>query len=228
MSPRVNHRIWDVVVRKIGIRGPAVERELQHLHARKAKLVTKGDDIRGDKAEIFDDERERPQSALHGIEDGAPWTRLPMAGRRSWRIGWYDPGCGERPEVVDAEHINLSQRGADAIDPPDIAGLGVALPVIDRISPELALRGEGVRRNAGDDSWASLPIQPEQVAVRPDIGAVVGNKDGQIADDGYAPLVCIATDLAPLAMEQELRELVQSDFVSETLLRGPERIALAQ
>ena len=194
----------------------------------KPELLTQCDDIRGDEPEVFDDERELPQRALHGVKDGATWALLPMAGRGGWGIGRYDPGGGEGAEMVDAQQVDLPQRGADAIDPPGVAGLGIALPVVDRISPELALGGEGVRRNAGDDGRSPLSIQPEQVAVRPDVGAVVGDEDGEIADDDDAPLVRVATDLAPLPVKQELRELVKSDFVSESLLRGGERIALAQ
>ena len=84
-----------------------------------------------------------------------------MAGRRGGRIGRYDPGRGEGAEMVDAEQIDLPQRGPHAIDPPGVAGLGATLPVIDGISPELALRGEGIGRDAGDDGGTSLSIEPE-------------------------------------------------------------------
>src|SRR5829696_1638095 len=148
MGPRIDHRIWNVVVRKIGIGGTAVERELQHLHAWKTELLTQCDNIRGNEPEVFNDERELPQRALHGIKDGATWALLPSAGR------------GGGAKMVDAQQVDLPEGGANAISPPGIAGLGIALPVVDRISPELALGSEGVRRNAGDHGRSPMAIQP--------------------------------------------------------------------
>src|SRR5215207_7883055 len=126
MGPRVDHRIWDVIVGKIGISGSAVERELQHFHAWETELLTQCDDVRRDESEIFNDERELAQCALHGLENDAPWTLLPVSGRRGGGIGRYDPGCSEGAEMVDSEQVNLPQRGPDAIDPPGVAGLSAA------------------------------------------------------------------------------------------------------
>src|ERR687897_366384 len=107
---------------------------------------------------------------LHGVEDGPPWSLLPMAGRGGASIGRDDPGCGEGAEVIDPKHVDLLERGPDPLDPPGIAGFSAAVPVIDRISPELPLRGKGIGRNAGDHRRTAVWIESEQVSMRPDIG----------------------------------------------------------
>src|SRR5215211_5325021 len=114
---------------------------------------------------------------LHGVENGASWPLFPSAGRGGACISRDDPGCGEGAKMIDPEHVDLQERGPDSIDPPGVASFGVALPVIDRISPELPLSGESIGRNARHDRGTSLPIEPEQVSVRPDIGTVVGDEN---------------------------------------------------
>src|SRR5215212_1681747 len=130
--------------------------------------------------------------------------------------------------MINPEHVDLLERGPDSIDPPGVASFGVALPVIDRISPELPLGGESIGRNARHDRGTSLPIEPEQVSVRPDIGTVVGDENRQITEHDNAPLIRVSTDLTPLPMKKELRELVKPNLVSELLLRGSECSGLSQ
>src|SRR3712207_1020875 len=117
---------------------------------------------------------------LHGVEDGTSWSLLPAAGRGGAGIGRDDPGRGEGAEMIDPQQVDLLKRGPDSIDPPGITSFGAALPVIDRISPELTLRGKGIGRHAGDDGRTATRVEPEQVPVRPDIRTVIGDEDRYI------------------------------------------------
>src|SRR5919112_480600 len=106
---------------------------------------------------------------LHGIEDGTSWSLLPMAGRGGAGIGRDDPGSGEGAKMIDPQQVDQLEGGSDSIGPPGIPCFGVALPGIDRISPELPFGGKGIGRNAGDDRRTAILVEPEQVSVRPDI-----------------------------------------------------------
>src|SRR5918998_1306778 len=165
---------------------------------------------------------------LHGVEDGTSWSLLPTAGRSGAGIGRDDPGSGEGAEMIDPQQVDLLERGSDSFGPPGIPGFGAPLPIIDRISPELPLGGEGIGRNAGDDGRTAIWVEPEQVPVRPDVGAVISDEDRYITDHGDAPLVRIATHLTPLTTKQELGEFVKSNLVSVTFLGGSEGLRLPQ
>ena len=62
------------------------------------------------------------------------------------------------------------------------------VPAVHGISPALAGFGEGIRRHAGDDLGLEIGIEAEDIGMRPDIGAVIADEDGDVADDADALL----------------------------------------
>ena len=61
----------------------------------------------------------------------------------------HRPVGDEPAEVVDPRHVEHRERAAQPLDPPAVAATVQRGPVVDRVAPELALRGVGVRRHAG-------------------------------------------------------------------------------
>ena len=63
--------------------------------------------------------------------------------------------------MVDAQDIYQGKGAADAFDPPGIAGLGNAFPVVVWIAPELSGGAEAVRRRAdGSDPRGGRRFPP--------------------------------------------------------------------
>ena len=113
--------------------------------------------------------------------------------------------------MIDAHPIDQVEQRAEALDPPGVAGPLERVPAVVRIAPQLAGRAEVVRRHAGDDGRTAVCVEAEQLAAGPDVGAVVGDEDGEVAHDGDRSRAAGIADAPPLLEEQELRQLVQPD-----------------
>ncbi len=88
--------------------------------------------------------------------------------------------------MIDAQQIDLPQGVADAIDPPGVASFSIPFPVVDRVCPELPAGGKGVGWHTGHVGQLDLHVDAKELAVGPDVGAIVGHEDRQIADDRNA------------------------------------------
>jgi len=86
--------------------------------------------------------------------------------------------------------------------------------------------GEIVRRNAGDDDGVPVGVQLEQVAPRPDVAAVVGDEDGQVADQPDAEPRGGGAQFRPLALEEELEDFLAANLAGEPAARRGERARL--
>src|SRR5438874_2528813 len=104
-------------------------------------------------------------------------------------VGGHGPIRLEASEMVETHDIDPTERVAEALDPPGVAGALKDVPAIERIAPQLAGRAEVIRRDAGDGGGMAIGVEIEQVRVRPGIGAVESDKDGDVADDGEATAV---------------------------------------
>ncbi len=161
-------------------------------------------DFGRDEAEVFRDER-----------DGAEGFRET---REKFRAGAFDPlavdgglffrGDGpvglEAAEVVEADDVVHGVGAADAIDPPVAVVLEQHIPAIERVAPALAGLAEVVGRNAGDADGREIGVKLEEVGVSPDIGAVVGDKDGDIADEADGAVAAVMAQGLPLPVKGEL------------------------
>ena len=102
------------------------------------------------------------------------------------------------------------------------------LPAINRIAPELAGGAEVVRRNAGDDARLAILLKFEQLAIAPHVGAVESDIDRQVAHDANVVAGAMRLQVAPLAFEFKLDELVALDVVAQLLARAVHGGRLAQ
>ena len=102
------------------------------------------------------------------------------------------------PEVVETQQIEQAELALQPLQPPAKAAEAVAPPAIDRRPPELTGGGEVVGRNTALLAEAAIGLHREQVAVAPDISAVVGHIEGQIADHLHLTLAFLGNQAKSL------------------------------
>src|ERR1700683_1675381 len=88
-------------------------------------------------------------------------TRHPLPGLSRWRSGWNVPRSREPAEVIQANHIDVSQQSTQPIDAPPITSRTRGIPVVNGIAPQLTLRAEIIGRNSGDEARTTLLIEEE-------------------------------------------------------------------
>src|SRR5271170_3409305 len=101
------------------------------------------------------------QLGLHGLKKAGSRTRHPLPGLSRWRSGCNVPRGREPAEVIQANHIDMSQHRTQPIDAPPITSRTHGIPVVNGIAPQLTLRAEVIGRNSGDELWPMLLIEQE-------------------------------------------------------------------
>src|SRR5205807_5553203 len=71
MCSGVNDNVARIIVRQMNVRGVAAERELQHAHAGKTKIITKLLDFWRDHAQVFCDDRQFSKLTAYRVEEFA-------------------------------------------------------------------------------------------------------------------------------------------------------------
>src|ERR1700683_3324981 len=101
------------------------------------------------------------QLCSHCLKKAGSRTRHPLPGLSRWRSGWNVPRSREPAEVIQANHIDVSQQSTQSIDAPPITGRAHGIPVVNGIAPQLTLRTEIIGRNSGNELWSMLLIEEE-------------------------------------------------------------------
>src|SRR5664279_64754 len=117
--------------------------------------------------------------------------------------------------MVEAHRVREPEIEADPLDPPVVSLVGEDVPAVEGMPPELAVRAEIVRRNARNRGGPPVFAESEQPAMRPDVGAVPRDVDGQVPEDRDAARVRFGLDPLPLPEEEELHIAVEGDFPGE-------------
>ncbi len=182
VRPGVDDAVAHVVVGQERVRRVA-ERELQDAHPRQREAIAQREHVGRDLAQVLGDERQAAEPALERGEERLPGPRHPAPGFGGERVAGHLPVAGEAAEVIQPHEVDQAQHGLHARDPPRVALGGVRLPAIERVAPQLARLREVVRRHAGDHGRPARGVELEQLAVRPHVGAVVGDEDRRIADE---------------------------------------------
>ena len=206
MRTGIGDRIVHKVARQIRIVRMTIEGELQDAHPRQLKLVTQCPHVIRNHTQIFRNEWQTTQLCLHRLKKAGSRTRDPLARLSRWRSGGNVPRSREPAEVVQANHVDVSQQSAEPIDAPSITSRTQGIPVVNGIAPQLTRCAEIIGRNSGDESWPMLLIEQEELRVRPNITGIRGNKERQIADQAYTPGMGMLLELIGLAEQQELCE----------------------
>src|SRR5271156_860161 len=102
-----------------------------------------------------------PQLCLHRLKKAGSRPRHPLPRLSRWRSGWNMPRSREPAEVIQANHIDVSQQSTQPIDAPPITSRTHGVPVVNGIAPQLTLCAEIIGRNSGDELWPMLLIKQE-------------------------------------------------------------------
>src|SRR4051812_4747582 len=181
--------------------GVAAERELEYLHAGEAQLIAQLLYVGRNYAQILGDDRESSQRITHRLEQRCAWAGHPAAIDGSFLAGRHLPVGHEAAEVIQPRDIDQCQCRAEALDPPAVALAGQHIPAIQRVAPQLPGEAEVIRWYAGHSDRMAFLVQREDLAVGPDIRAIIGYEDRDVADDLDAALVGVALQARPLAKE---------------------------
>src|SRR6202050_5256484 len=109
------------------------------------------------------------QVCLHCLKKAGSRTRHPLPGLSRWRTGWNVPRSRESAEVIQANHIDVSQLSTQPIDAPPKISRAHGIPVVNGIAPQLTLRAEIIGRNSGDEARPMLLMAQKSFRVRPTI-----------------------------------------------------------
>jgi hypothetical protein len=92
------------------------------------------------------------------------------------------PELRKAPKVIQANEVAGLGRPSQALNPPLIACLANLVPIIKRIAPTLPMGTEIVWRNPRYDLRLQVIfVKPEKVSMRPNVRAVVVDKNGDVA-----------------------------------------------
>ncbi len=194
---------------------PAVEGELQHLHAGVARVFQQFAYRGGEEAQVLGNDVLSAQSLVHRLEESDARAGLPPA-IAGGLVAVGDGVVGvEAPEVVDAQGVVQLELEGDAPQPPGVAVLLHFFPVEKGVAPKLAVGGEAVGGTSGHLGGQALPVQLELVRVGPHVGAVSRDVDRQIADDGDAQGIDVLLPGVPLVKKEVLHRLPEGDLPSQ-------------
>src|SRR6185503_17587819 len=168
----------------------------------------------GDDSQILGDERDLAHLGAQRLEQRIASPRLPFAEARGRRAGRDRPIRLERAEVVDAQQIEALELRADALEPPTETALLHRGPVVERITPELTVGVEVVRRHAGDRQRMAARIDREEIALPPDVDVVAIDVERQVAEKTDAAIVRVTLQRGPLELEQILLELERTKLLA--------------
>src|SRR5215475_7681023 len=101
---------------------------------------------------------------------------------------------------------------AESLYPPTVAAFFHHVPAVNRIAPQLARLAEIIRRDARDQRRRAFIIEVKEMAVGPNVGAVVRDEDRGVADDLDPMFVGVAGEVEPLLEKEELVKLLRADF----------------
>ena len=112
--------------------------------------------------------------------------------------------------MVDSKNVIFFFAGGKALYPPGIAVFFLFFPVINGVSPKLAVGAERIRRAAGNTFRVKVFVKKELFRFRPDVRGIQRNIDRNIADDFYSFSVCVGTEFFPLGEKFKLEKIAES------------------
>ena len=234
MRAAVHHHVALVAVREESVAGVGHQfgavggapRELHDDHAGQSEGAPRLLDVRGDLAEVLRDDGQVAELLPQFREEGLARPLDPRSVLRRRLAGRHAPVAHEAAEVVEAHDVDLREDAAHAAHPPRVPVAGHALPVVERVAPELAGGAEVVGRHAGHCRGAAVAVELEEVLVGPHVGAVERHVDGRVADDGDAAPSALGAEGVPLVEEEELGEAVVVHGRGVPVARGGDGLRL--
>ena len=227
MGSGVDDSVSREAMRQIDMSAGVAERELQYRHAGNLVPLPQGSYVRCNDAQIFRKKGQAAQSLAQLVEQliAGPIHPTPMDRRSLVRRNL--PELRETAKMIQPDEIAGLGRPAQPLNPPLVTLRPHRIPVVERISPTLPGCAERVGRNAGDDLWLQISIQPKQIGVSPHIGTVVIDKNGDIAYHPDGTLGTVESQGVPLLVEEELNGPADLQSFGEFMPCGIERLRFA-
>src|SRR5690242_21885435 len=117
--------------------------------------------------------------------------------------------------MIEADVVAVQRSPAKAVDPPVVAAGFHRRPIVKRAAPALPGGAEGVGGNAGDDLRFEVVLsEAKEVAMRPHVGAVVIDKNRDIAHHPDGALGAVKPQGMPLLVEEELNHATKINLGS--------------
>ena len=130
------------------------------------------------------------------LQHPGPRTGNPLACLRRCRSLRDMPGGYKPAEVIEPNDIHMCQERTYPVDAPAITGRAQCVPVVNRISPELALRTEIIRWNTGDKPRTAKFIDEKELWVGPDIAGIGGHEERKVANQADACCMGVMQEIA--------------------------------
>ena len=205
----------------------APKRFLHDAHAGEAEVVAQCRHIGCDRPQVFGHDGQLAERAFDGVEQRLAWPRCPAPFTRGGATGRHFPIARETAEMVDAQDVGVGERALHAGHPPGVFVIRHAVPAVQRVAPALAVGAEAVGRHAGHHAGLVLRVQKVQVGPGPDIDAVVGDEDRQVAHQTHTPGLGVGAQGGHLLVETPLHEGVLGCCARQALACGGQRVSVA-
>jgi hypothetical protein len=108
--------------------------------------------------------------------------------------------------MIDAHRVEEFKHARESSHPPGESGLLMHRPLVLRMPPMLSVPAEAVRRIARHPPRLAAPVELEEFRMTPNIRAVMGDEDGQVANQPDAVAVGAFAQRPPLPVELEFDE----------------------
>src|SRR5207249_9236647 len=112
------------------------------------EVVTKGENVGCDFAEILSNQRQISQLGLQMNEQVRSRPGYPSTLLGRLLAERHLPGGAEAAKVIESNDIDQLERRLHPVHPPGVAGLSHRLPVVVRVPPELTGLGKVIGGNA--------------------------------------------------------------------------------
>src|ERR1039458_6661363 len=165
-----NERARKVVRLEVGRLRVAAESELQNGHAGEAEALANGFDRGRDDAEILGHDGQVAELRCDGLEKLDAGAGRPAAVDGGGFAAGHVPEGLESAEMVDADDVEQSKNGANALDPPAVAVALHLVPTVNRIAPQLAAGAEVIGWHAGLPRRRAVRVEMPEAARPPDVG----------------------------------------------------------
>src|SRR5271156_2498637 len=106
---------------------------------------------------------------MNGTKELSTWTGSPISRLRGGRASGHMPGRRKGAEMIQPNHIDMTQQRTQTTNPPTVANLTKSIPVVNGIAPELSGRAEVVRGHARDEARTASFVEEKQLRVGPHI-----------------------------------------------------------
>ena len=130
--------------------------------------------------------------------------------------------------MIQSQRVVHFEAMGDAPSPPLVSVLFHRGKVEEAVAPDLSLCGERIGRDSRDGFGMPLLVEEELLPVRPDVHALGGDIERQVADDVDAARVDPALQKVPLPVKLVLLEGVELYLAGEFPSRLGERLLLAE